>query len=116
MPSKRSAESTPQRGSKRLKEHTPEAKRARLYQAVDASRKEIRLLVVAAGAKDDPVRGTFRHVSLLDDPKPVFETISYVWGDPKLRATMFLHGLLIGIPKSSERVLRRMRHRHCQRK
>lgn len=71
MPSKRSAESTPQRGSKRLKEHTPEAKRARLYQAVDASRKEIRLLVVAAGAKDDPVRGTFRHVSLLDDPKPV---------------------------------------------
>lgn len=46
---------------------------------------------------------------MLDVPKPVYETISYVWGDKAKRGTVYLHGHIRDVPASSEAVLRRMR-------
>lgn len=40
---------------------------------------------------------------------PEYETISYVWGDPNLKATVYVNGRGALVPASPERVLRRMR-------
>lgn len=81
-----------------------------LYKQLDREKKEIRLLVVEPGIKWGPVKAKFRQVFLTDDPKPEYETISYVWGDPSQRSIIHLHGRSISVPSSSEVALRRMRH------
>lgn len=80
------------------------------YRALNRERKEIRLLLVKPGAGDEPVSATFKHVFLSHNHKPRYETISYTWGDPTQRSTINLHGKSMSVSKSSERVVRRMRH------
>ena len=53
--------------------------------------------------------GILRHVSLSDDSKPIYETISYVWGDQTERSTVYLHGFPREVPASAVAVLRRIR-------
>ncbi|KAK3708335.1 hypothetical protein LTR37_011600 [Vermiconidia calcicola] len=43
------------------------------------------------------------------DPKPRYETISYVWGDPGKRAFIKLDGRTVDVPASSAAAIRRMR-------
>ncbi|KAF1983513.1 HET-domain-containing protein, partial [Aulographum hederae CBS 113979] len=80
------------------------------YKYLDPSRQEIRLLILAPGTADEPVRGTLRHVGLLEDPYPAYETVSYVWGDPTNRRAILLDGQERMVPASSKEVLRRMRY------
>lgn len=49
-------------------------------------------------------------MSLLTQPKPDYETISYVWGDQQLRGTIRICGKAMDVPASSEVVLKRMRY------
>lgn len=49
-------------------------------------------------------------MSLLADPKPYYETISYVWGDETLRGSVYMCGQTLDVPASAEHALRRMRH------
>jgi hypothetical protein len=80
-----------------------------VYRPLNSGLKEIRLLVVAPCTEDDIVSGTLKHVSLLDDPKPEFETISYCWGPAQDDVSIMLDGRMVTVPPSSEAAVRRMR-------
>ena len=71
---------------------------------------EVRLIDVHP-AKEDylPLQCSIRHVRLASDPKPEYETISYVWGSPNTRAFIKLDGSKFGFPASSIAAIRRMR-------
>jgi hypothetical protein len=79
------------------------------YEPLDPSLKEIRVLEVAPGVGDAVVECTMKRISLLDDPVPVYETISYCWGPPRAPSTIKLNGHLTSVPASSETAIRRMR-------
>ncbi|WPV30485.1 Heterokaryon incompatibility protein 6, OR allele [Fulvia fulva] len=51
-----------------------------VYQTIDASRYEIRLLEVLPGAYPQPIKCVLRPVSLLAATVPQYETVSYCWG------------------------------------
>ena len=51
------------------------------YTPLDTSAKEIRLLTLYAGARDDDIHISLHTASLIDPSNPpVYETLSYVWG------------------------------------
>jgi hypothetical protein len=79
------------------------------YMALDSNLKEIRVLQVAPGAGLDIITCTLKHISLLGDQIPCYETISYCWGLTRNESIMQLNGSLISVPSSSEAAVRRMR-------
>jgi hypothetical protein len=79
------------------------------YSILDSESKEIRVLEVAPGVGDDIVTGTLKNVSLLDDPAPVYETISYCWGQNKDPVNIQLDGCSTTVTASSEAAVKRMR-------
>lgn len=77
---------------------------------LDAARQEIRLLEVAPSQRpSDPVHCTIMRVSLLSEPKPSYETISYCCGDIKDRASIVLNGEPFSALATAGLALRRMR-------
>ncbi len=84
--------------------------RGQIYRPLKSESKEIRVLLVGPGDDVQPVHCTIVYISLTDDARQSFETISYTWGDPKLRSTIYVDGHRLDVPASGERVLRRMRH------
>lgn len=80
------------------------------YKALDATRKEIRLLHVRPGKRRDGIVCSLRHVSLVEVPKPDYETISYRWGDATNLASIKLDNAVRQIPASSAAAIRRARH------
>jgi len=79
------------------------------YEALPLSQGEIRVLEVAPASFGEPVECTIKRISLLDDPVPCYETISYCWGPPRNASTIMLDGHLVEVPASSEAAVRRMR-------
>ncbi|KAI4681395.1 uncharacterized protein J4E84_007631 [Alternaria hordeiaustralica] len=79
------------------------------YEALPLSRGKIRVLEVAPASFGEPVECTMKRISLLDDPVPAYETISYCWGAPRDPSTIELNGHLTKVPASSEAAVRRMR-------
>jgi hypothetical protein len=43
--------------------------------------KEIGVIILLLGTKDDPVRFYMQYFSLLDERCPLYEALSYCWGD-----------------------------------
>ncbi|KAK3679415.1 hypothetical protein LTR78_000976 [Recurvomyces mirabilis] len=83
-----------------------------VYTALDSETQEFRLLVLEqAQEKDDPVHCSVRKVSLLSTPPPLYETVSYVWGDTELKSEIFIHGRTTLVGYSAVQVLRRFRER-----
>ncbi|RFU27734.1 hypothetical protein B7463_g8590, partial [Scytalidium lignicola] len=61
------------------------------YDPVDASRREIRLLVLKPAPNfEDNINCELRKVSLYD--KPEYASLSYAWGDPSVTSQIFVHG------------------------
>lgn len=79
------------------------------YQALDRSRKQIRLLNVLPGSGENPVRAKVAYEFLAEDQIDPYETVSYTWGDPKLRGEVEIDGSVIDVPASSAATLRCMR-------
>ncbi|KAI4941406.1 hypothetical protein J4E86_010438 [Alternaria arbusti] len=79
------------------------------YEALPLSHGEIRVLEVAPSRGRGIVKCTMKRISLLDNPVPVYETISYCWGPPRARSIMRLNGHRIRVPASSEAAIKRMR-------
>jgi hypothetical protein len=77
------------------------------YRPLDRTRKEIRLLILEPGSGADVLRCTLKH-AFLDSP-PLYETTSYVCGDPYEKSTIILHGREVQVMATSEATLRRMR-------
>nr|POE63704.1 heterokaryon incompatibility protein 6, or allele [Quercus suber] len=80
------------------------------YVPLNTELMEIRLLVVHPGEGNEPVRARLDNVLLSSEWKPLYETISYVWGDPNVRSRIYLQGLELDVPLSSEQAIRRMRY------
>lgn len=81
-----------------------------IYGMLNEELKEVRLLIVNPGSDDAVVRCSFLHANLAGENVPPYETISYVWGDPKIKAEILLNDHPFQVPTSAERVLRRMRY------
>jgi hypothetical protein len=73
------------------------------YTELDAASRQIRLAHVEPGAWDDPISCDLHLASL--DLSPTYETLSYVWGDPKITKPIALEGyefeVTINLHKSS---------------
>ncbi len=82
---------------------------SRLYWTLDANLDEIRLLRVKAGKENHRLSCKLRRVSLLDDPKPVYETVSYCWGGSNAKEAILLNGVKRDIPSSAAQAIRRIR-------
>ncbi|KAF2432949.1 hypothetical protein EJ08DRAFT_552229, partial [Tothia fuscella] len=50
------------------------------------------------------------HTVSLDDTNPIYEALSYVWGDPKRTLPVLLNGHTFEVTTSLESALRRLRH------
>jgi hypothetical protein len=79
------------------------------YSPLNSDLKEIRVLEVDPGVGNDMVVCKLKHISLLDNPVPYFETISYCWGSPTVRNHVNLNGTPTSVPWSSAAALRRLR-------
>ncbi|KAH8726435.1 heterokaryon incompatibility protein-domain-containing protein, partial [Phaeosphaeriaceae sp. PMI808] len=79
------------------------------YESLSSANKEIRLLEVSPGVGSDTIRCTIKHVSLLEDLPPVYETVSYCWGSPNKISVIIIDGSVVPVPASSEASIRRMR-------
>ncbi|KAK5745809.1 hypothetical protein LTR17_001311 [Elasticomyces elasticus] len=80
-----------------------------LYQQLEQTRKEFRILVIEPGILPEPVRCAFDTISLLDNALPQYETVSYAWGDATKRDLVYVGGHQLEVPVSAKNVLQRMR-------
>lgn len=78
-----------------------------LYQPLDASSREIRLVTIEAGTQDDIVC-TLQAVSLSGD-LPCYESVSYCWGDTTSRSRVIVDGQSLAISRNAHGVLKRVR-------
>ncbi|KAK5720306.1 hypothetical protein LTR15_007580 [Elasticomyces elasticus] len=77
------------------------------YQPLDPEQKQIRLLELQPGGYHDPLLARLLLVSL--DDMPVYNTISYVWGDPSKTSKLVICGKRLSVPLNTALALRRMR-------
>jgi len=77
------------------------------YQPLD--NESFRLLYLSPGSGTGVVACSLRNVSFKSGLKNSYETISYVWGNPQIRATVQLDGHCVSVPRSSHDVLRAVR-------
>ena len=77
------------------------------YNKLSRWRREIRLCILDPGVIDDPLTCTLRIVSLKEHP--VYETLSYAWGNPTLNKEIVANGRDIKITKNLHTALRYLR-------
>jgi Heterokaryon incompatibility protein (HET) len=82
------------------------------YKPLDSTAKEIRLLNIEPGSVG-VVHCSLSHVSLKEPP--VYEALSYTWGDSKKQKDVILHGSSVAIIEELESTLRNLRHRDKER-
>ena len=76
--------------------------------------RQIRIIALAPGKWDDEIECSLSTVSLDDNPS--YETLSYVWGDPKLqKKTILLQRQRFQVTPSLESALRHLRHEETER-
>ena len=86
--------------------------RSRIYRPLHPG--EIRVISLAAGKWNDRLTCTLKTVSLDDDPS--YETLSYVWGDPRAgQKIILLQDQLFPVTRNLESALRHLRHEDWER-
>ncbi|KAI0379294.1 heterokaryon incompatibility protein-domain-containing protein [Hypomontagnella monticulosa] len=80
------------------------------YEPIDRAKRQIRLLELSPGTKDEPIHGELKIANLGDNPD--FDAVSYVWGDPTPCFTVIVNHKLLKVPASSHKLLVGMRDRH----
>lgn len=73
------------------------------------------MLRVKAGRASEPLCCELQTVSLAAEPRPAYESISYVWGDPSPSEPIMLNDMEVGIPLNAKVVLERVRYPECDR-
>ncbi|KAK4610570.1 Heterokaryon incompatibility protein 6, OR allele [Fulvia fulva] len=81
---------------------------SQLYQALDSSKQEIRILIVDTQDfySDGTLSCRLEIASLLDEPRPYFEALSWTWGDPTHSKYITIDGHKVGVSANAEEVLR----------
>jgi hypothetical protein len=78
-----------------------------VYQPLDPSRSEIRLLRLAPGVQDAELHCNLVHALLKD--KPSYEALSYTWGDGRNRRGILMDGYTFSITVNLKIALRHLR-------
>ncbi|KAH6718579.1 heterokaryon incompatibility protein-domain-containing protein [Leptodontidium sp. MPI-SDFR-AT-0119] len=79
-----------------------------MYNPLSAERKEIRVLSTHPPTESpDPISCSLTTVSLLEDP--VYDALSYVWGDPKVTSTITVDGYPFEATKNLVAALKEIR-------
>ncbi|KAF7945151.1 hypothetical protein EAE96_009930 [Botrytis aclada] len=84
-----------------------------LYQKLEVSKKEVRLVTLLPGGFSEDIYCTLATVSLIDEP--VYEALSYVWGDPTSKCDINLQGVSFPVTTNLESALRYLRYRNLPR-
>jgi hypothetical protein len=79
------------------------------YDPIDCTSKGLRLIIVMAGEDSAPLMCTLIHEDLASQPLPMYETISYCWGNASVRDILVLNDTPISVPASAAAALRRIR-------
>ncbi|KAF2493461.1 HET-domain-containing protein [Lophium mytilinum] len=79
------------------------------YTDLDPHGRQIRLVHLLPGTKDDPIKCILQLVSL--DDKPVYQTLSYVWGDKDITANIQLDAKPFAVTTNLHAALRRLRQK-----
>ena len=79
------------------------------YRPLNHHQQLIRLLHVLPGQHSEPIKADIQHASLSAIPAPLYETISYVWGNPAKTALIELSGKYLRVPHNTHAALQRMR-------
>ncbi|KAG4439608.1 hypothetical protein IFR05_004903 [Cadophora sp. M221] len=74
--------------------------------ALRPEKHEIRLLTLACGSGQEPIRGTLHNTSL--DRKLRFEALSYVWEDPGITRSIFVNRRQLQVTTNLEAALRNL--------
>lgn len=75
-----------------------------VYQALDATIPQIRVLTLHQVSEDQELRCTLKTVSLID--QPVFHALSYVWGSGTEKDSINIHGHVVQVTSNLVTVLR----------
>lgn len=88
-----------------------------IYHPLDREHREIRVLLLKAGDRDDQLDCRLRVISLdsLISNKLRYETLSYCWGDSSLRETILLNHQSRSVPANTSAALRCIRRKECVR-
>lgn len=78
-----------------------------IYRELSTTWHEIRLLKIAAGSGLEELRCTLLAKSMTLRPR--YETVSYCWGNARLRGRVTVNDHILDVPLSSEEVLRAVR-------
>ncbi|KAI2627139.1 HET-domain-containing protein [Xylaria nigripes] len=78
------------------------------FLAIDSRQGQIRLLDIEPGQYGEPIRCSYRIVSV-DDGVP-YHTLSYVWGGPQETSFIFVEGVEVGVRDTLLDALQRIRH------
>jgi hypothetical protein len=78
-----------------------------IYQPLDPSHSEIRLLKLAPGVQDAEIHCSLVHASLED--KPSYEALSYTWGDARNKRDIWIHRHAFSITVNLEIALQHLR-------
>ncbi|SMR45595.1 unnamed protein product [Zymoseptoria tritici ST99CH_1E4] len=86
---------------------------SQLYpEPLEAEKHELRLLTLLPGAFHEPIRCTLAKICLKDTERPLYEALSYVWGDPKITKYVMVHGALFHVTINLESALRHLRDKN----
>ncbi|KAK4888061.1 hypothetical protein LTR27_012999 [Elasticomyces elasticus] len=87
-----------------------------VYQPLEIDAPYIRLMTVLPDEAGRPIRITLRHANLAEVPRPAYQTVSYVWGDPTRSACLKVSGhgnrsryRCLYVPANTAAVLNRIR-------
>ncbi|KAH7389105.1 heterokaryon incompatibility protein-domain-containing protein [Cadophora sp. MPI-SDFR-AT-0126] len=78
-----------------------------LYEPLDPSRKEIRSLILESLTSGEDIQCTTTTISLLSPP--IYEALSYVWGDANIRETITFNGIPTEVTKNLHTALAYLR-------
>ncbi|KAK3390294.1 heterokaryon incompatibility protein-domain-containing protein [Podospora didyma] len=80
---------------------------ASVYGPLTTEKKEFRLLRVHAGFRGSPIVASLQAYSL--DDAPEYDALSYVWGEPKFVALIYINGAKFFVTKHLEKGLQHLR-------
>ncbi|KAI8631611.1 HET-domain-containing protein [Xylariaceae sp. FL1651] len=79
-----------------------------IFHSINSSQGQIRLLEVAPGRNDEPIRCLYKIANVTDNVS--YQTISYVWGSMDSKRTIFVEGTAVELTENLFHALHRMRH------
>lgn len=85
-----------------------------LYEPIDSSKEEIRIIHLHPGKFEDPISIELVLVSLSRDPRPHYDALSYVWGREQCQFPATVNGRPVTITSNLDIALRYFRDKYIE--